>query len=117
MKIDFLLKIQQCYKFCFSLILISELSEVELQLFLPYFRVLVFEDSLFSSSYDRTIRRWDFNTGTCFMIYKGHTLGVYPMAFIPREDEKGEDEDFEGFKDEKKDVKKIENKAEEQEGE
>ena len=42
---------------------------------------------LFSSSYDRTARCWDFDTGECIRVFTGHTRGVYPLIFIPGDDE------------------------------
>ncbi|CAF1562500.1 unnamed protein product, partial [Rotaria sordida] len=40
-------------------------------------------DFLLSTSYDRTVRCWDFYTGGCLRIFRGHHHGILPIIFIP----------------------------------
>jgi WD40 repeat protein len=58
-------------------------------------RILVTGDFIFSSSYDKTIKAWLFDTAdldegnedrACIRTFKGHSKGVYPLIFIPSED-------------------------------
>lgn len=56
-------------------------------------RVICTGDFLFSSSYDRTSRCWDFDTGECIRVFTGHKRGVYPLIFIPGDDEEDENLD------------------------
>ena len=56
----------------------------------PYFsvnRVVCTGDFIFSSSVDRTVRCWDFDRGTCIREFTGHQNGVFPILFVPAEDE------------------------------
>ena len=46
-------------------------------------------DFLFSTSYDRTARCWDFDTGACVRVFRGHKHGILPLLFIPSEQEAG----------------------------
>ena len=57
-------------------------------------RVICTGDFVFSSSYDRTARCWDFDTGECVRVFSGHKRGVYPLIFIPAEEEEVSAEDF-----------------------
>ena len=57
--------------------------------------IIIVGDFLFSTSYDRTARCWDFDTGVCVRVFRGHKHGVSPILFIPSEHLIGEDEDFE----------------------
>ncbi|CAH1790212.1 unnamed protein product [Owenia fusiformis] len=50
-------------------------------------RIICTGDFVFSSSYDRTARCWDFDTGECIRVFSGHKRGVYPLIFIPGEDD------------------------------
>ncbi|ELU09441.1 hypothetical protein CAPTEDRAFT_115707 [Capitella teleta] len=50
-------------------------------------RIISTGDFIFSSSYDRTARCWDFDTGECIRVFSGHKRGVYPLIFIPDDDE------------------------------
>ncbi len=65
-------------------------------------RVICTGDFIFSSSYDRTARCWDFDTGECIRVFSGHKRGVYPLIFIPAEDDDEEKDgafEWEGNKD------------------
>ena len=68
---------------------------VGLNVVTPLFRILVTGDFIFSSSYDKTVKAWLFDTSeldegnedrACIRTFKGHTKGVYPLIFIPSED-------------------------------
>ena len=59
---------------------------------LSYF---VLGDFLFSSSYDRTARCWDFHTGACIRIFRGHNHGILPLLFIPSNQDVDEENTFE----------------------
>ncbi len=57
--------------------------------------MLVTDDWIFSSSYDRTAKAWVFDTSqipedkddeACVRTFAGHTKGVYPLIYIPAED-------------------------------
>ena len=50
-------------------------------------RIICTGDFIFSSSYDRSARCWDFDTGECVRVFSGHKRGVYPLIFIPGEEE------------------------------
>lgn len=50
-------------------------------------RIICTGDFIFSSSYDRTARCWDFDTGECIRVFTGHKRGVYPLIFIPCDDD------------------------------
>jgi WD40 repeat protein len=50
---------------------------------------------IFSTSYDRTARSWDFNTGICIRIFRGHTHGILPVLFLSSNHDTGEEHDFE----------------------
>jgi WD40 repeat protein len=50
-------------------------------------RIICTGDFIFTSSYDRTARCWDFDTGECIRVFTGHKRGVYPLIFIPADDE------------------------------
>ena len=52
-------------------------------------------DYIFSTSYDRTARCWDFNTGACIRTFRGHNHGILPVLFLPSSHETGEERDFE----------------------
>ena len=58
-------------------------------------------DFIFSSSYDRTIRCWDFDTGECVRMFTGHKRGVYPLIYIPADEEEANQDimDWDGNKD------------------
>ena len=52
-------------------------------------------DFIFSSSYDKTVKAWLFDTSelddgsedkACIRTFKGHNKGVYPLIFIPAEE-------------------------------
>ena len=58
-------------------------------------RLICTGDFIFSSSYDRTIRCWDFDTGECIRVFSGHKRGVYPLIFVPAEEEEVSPENFE----------------------
>lgn len=64
-------------------------------------RIICTGDFIFSSSYDRTVRCWDFDTGECIRVFSGHQRGVYPIIFIPADDEdlSPEQFDWDGNKD------------------
>ena len=49
-------------------------------------------DFIFTSSYDRTARAWDFDSGECVRVFRGHKRGVYPLIFIPAEQDEDEDD-------------------------
>ena len=49
-------------------------------------------DFLFSTSYDRTARCWDFDTGACVRVFRGHKHGILPILFIPAEQDGADDE-------------------------
>ena len=58
-------------------------------------RILCTGDFIFSSSYDKTIKAWLFDTSeldegsedkACIRTFKGHSKGVYPLIFIPAEE-------------------------------
>ena len=60
-----------------------------------FFRILCTGDFIFSSSYDKTIKAWLFDTceieehqesEACIRTFTGHGKGVYPIIFIPAED-------------------------------
>ncbi|XP_074663237.1 uncharacterized protein LOC141915559 [Tubulanus polymorphus] len=50
-------------------------------------RIICNGDFIFSSSYDRSARCWDFESGECIRVFNGHKRGVYPLIFIPGEEE------------------------------
>ena len=52
-------------------------------------------DFLFSTSYDRTARCWDFDTGACVRVFRGHKHGILPILFIPAEQDGGEEDPLE----------------------
>jgi WD repeat-containing protein 86 len=52
-------------------------------------------DFLFSTSYDRTARCWDFDTGACVRVFRGHRHGILPIVFIPSESDTGQGDDLE----------------------
>lgn len=60
-----------------------------------FFRIIVTNDFVFSTSYDKTARAWVTDTDNielgcesdaCIREFKGHGKGVYPIIFIPAED-------------------------------
>ncbi len=57
-------------------------------------RIICTGDFIFSSSYDRTARCWDFDTGECIRVFTGHKRGVYPLIFIPADEEEVTPENF-----------------------
>jgi WD40 repeat protein len=66
-----------------------------LAIYINNYRLLCTGDFVFSSSYDKTIKAWLFDTteldeGTedkaCIRTFKGHSKGVYPLIFIPAEE-------------------------------
>ena len=57
-------------------------------------RIICTGDFIFSSSYDRTARCWDFDTGECIRVFNGHKRGVYPLIFIPADEEEVTPENF-----------------------
>ena len=61
-------------------------------------RLISTGDFIFTSSYDRTARCWDFDSGECVRVFSGHKRGIYPLIFIPG-DEEEESFDWEGNKD------------------
>lgn len=67
----------------------------------PVNRIICTSDFIFSSSYDRTARCWDFDSAECVRIFSGHKRGVYPMVFIPADEEEVNVDtfDWEGNKD------------------
>lgn len=50
-------------------------------------RIFCTGDLIFTSSYDRTVRCWNFDTGEIVRIFAGHRRSVYPMVFIPYDEE------------------------------
>ena len=57
-----------------------------------HYRLLCTGDFIFSSSYDKTVKAWLFDTSelddgsedkACIRTFKGHSKGVYPLIFIP----------------------------------
>lgn len=50
---------------------------------------------LFSTSYDRTARCWDFHTGACIRIFRGHHHGLLPLLFLPANHDAEEENTFE----------------------
>ena len=52
-------------------------------------RLICTGDFIFSSSYDRTARCWEFDTGECIRVFSGHKRGVYPLIFIPDDEDTG----------------------------
>ena len=55
-------------------------------------KLLCTGDFIFSSSYDKTVKAWLFDTSeldegsedkACIRTFKGHSKGVYPLIFIP----------------------------------
>lgn len=50
-------------------------------------RIFCTGDLIFTSSYDRTVRCWNFDTGEIVRIFAGHKRSVYPMVFIPYDEE------------------------------
>lgn len=64
------------------------------------YRMICTGDFVFTSSYDRTARCWDFDTGDNVRVFRGHKRGVYPLIFIPAdEDEIADDQDLDGGRD------------------
>lgn len=57
--------------------------------------ILILGDFIFSTSYDRTARCWDFDTGACVRVFRGHRHGILPILFVPAEQEAGREDDFE----------------------
>ena len=64
-------------------------------LYLYFLRLLCTGDFIFSSSYDKTVKAWLFDTSeldegsedkACIRTFKGHAKGVYPLIFIPAEE-------------------------------
>ena len=64
-------------------------------------RIICTGDFVFSSSYDRTVRCWDLESGECIRVFSGHKRGVYPLVFIPADEEEVSPEtfDWDGNKD------------------
>lgn len=71
----------------------SLINHYKLLIFLV--RILCTGDFIFSSSYDKTIKAWLFDTSeldegsedkACIRTFKGHSKGVYPLIFIPAEE-------------------------------
>jgi len=58
-------------------------------------RIICTGDFIFSSSYDRTARCWDFDSGEFVREFRGHRRSVYPLLFIPSpdDDEGGDNEE------------------------
>ncbi|XP_033728391.1 WD repeat-containing protein 86-like [Pecten maximus] len=54
-------------------------------------RILCTGDFIFTSSFDHTSRCFDFDNGECLRVFKGHERAVYPLVFIPTQDEDDED--------------------------
>lgn len=54
-------------------------------------RLLSTGDFIFSSSTDATIRCWDIEDGRCIREFAGHLNGVFPMMYVPDEDDEEED--------------------------
>jgi hypothetical protein len=52
-------------------------------------------DFLLSTSYDRTARCWNFETGACVRVFSGHTHGILPILYIRCEHDASEEHDFE----------------------
>jgi WD40 repeat protein len=52
-------------------------------------------DFIFSTSYDRTARCWDFHTGASIRVFRGHNHGILPVIFLPSGHDAGELNDFE----------------------
>jgi len=59
-------------------------------------KMLIMDDFIFSSSFDKTSKAWLFDTSdiqdgqeeeACIRTFKGHGKGVYPLIFIPANDE------------------------------
>ena len=73
----------------------QQTQEEVLSMEFAFFRLIVTGEFIFSSSYDKTIKAWVFDTTTigpgqesesCIRTFKGHGKGVYPLIFIPAED-------------------------------
>lgn len=60
-------------------------------------RMICTGDFIFTSSFDHTSRCFDFDTGECLRVFKGHKRGIYPLVFIPTLDE---DDEMENHDDE-----------------
>ena len=79
------------YIFKFNLFIDTPLVKI----FFFLVRILCTGDFIFSSSYDKTIKAWLFDTSeldegsedkACIRTFKGHSKGVYPLIFIPAEE-------------------------------
>lgn len=64
-------------------------------------KVLLTGDFIFSSSFDKTAKAWLFDVSdlgegneerACIKTFKGHQKGVYPLIFIPSDDDLDEEE-------------------------
>ncbi|OWF45567.1 WD repeat-containing protein 86-like [Mizuhopecten yessoensis] len=53
-------------------------------------RMICTGDFIFTSSFDHTSRCFDFDTGECLRVFKGHKRATYPLVFIPTLDEDDE---------------------------
>lgn len=58
----------------------------------PCFFFSLAGDFIFSTSYDRTARCWDFDTGACVRVFRGHKHGILPLLFIPSDHDDGDEE-------------------------
>ncbi|XP_060082386.1 WD repeat-containing protein 86-like [Ylistrum balloti] len=59
-------------------------------------RMICTGDFIFTSSFDHTSRCFDFDTGECLRVFKGHKRAIYPLVFIPtldEDDEEAEEQD------------------------
>ncbi|XP_069108662.1 WD repeat-containing protein 86-like [Argopecten irradians] len=54
-------------------------------------RMICTGDFIFTSSFDHTSRCFDFDTGECLRVFKGHKRAIYPLVFIPTIDEDDDD--------------------------
>jgi len=57
-------------------------------------RLISTGDFIFSSSVDATIRCWDLEDGRCIREFAGHLNSVFPMMYIPIDDD--DDYDLDG---------------------
>ncbi|MEL6880251.1 MAG: NB-ARC domain-containing protein [Cyanobacteria bacterium J06607_10] len=66
--------------------LIRLLSDERSNLWITALAFVAGRDWLVSSSFDKTVRLWDVQTGTCLRVFTGHTQWIWGLALSPDSD-------------------------------